>query len=133
MKSLQEYINEATNNKHQIFTMSTIEHNGMMRLTVWDWQSDKCSVYDIADTGKVVSDNSKSGERFLDDLDKNIKGFDWTTDLKLDYGYSVSCDLRLPDGKLNYIHEGPWYIKAYKGYEVDTHYGLGGNLKKRRQ
>lgn len=126
-------VNEGKDNKHQIYTMSTIEHNGMMRLTVWDWQSDRCSVYDIADTGKVVSDNSKSGERFLDDLDKNIKGFDWTADLKLDYGYSVSCDLRLPDGKLNYIHEGPWYIEAYKGYEVDTHYGLGGGLKKRRR
>jgi hypothetical protein len=126
-------VNEGRDNKHQIYTMSTVEHNGCMRLTVWDHQWDKCDVYDIADTGKVVSDNKKKGESFLDDLDKNIKGFDWAADLKLDYGYSVSCDLRLPDGKLNYIHEGPWYIEAYKGYEVDTHYGLGGGLKKRRR
>lgn len=125
-------VNEAKDNKHQIFTMSTIEHNGGIRLTVWSWRWDKCDVYDIADTGKVVSDNKKKGEKFLDDLDKYIKGFDWTTDLKVDCGYSVSCDLRLPNGDLNYTDKGPWYIEEYKGYEVDTNYPLGGNLKKRR-
>ena len=72
------------------------------------------------------------GEKFLDRLDQHIKGFDWAKDLKIDYGYSISCDSRLPDGKLNYGHEGSWYIEEYKGYEVDTHYALGGNLKKRR-
>ena len=126
-------VNEGKDNKHQIYTMSTTEHNGMMRLTVWDWQWDKCNVYDIADTGKVVSDNKDKGEKFLDRLDQHIKGFDWAKDLKIDYGYSISCDSRLPDGKLNYGHEGSWYIEEYKGYEVDTHYALGGNLKKRRR
>lgn len=121
-------VNEA-NGKHQLFTMSITGYNDGMKVTVWDHQSDKLHVFNISGTGKV---NDKWGDTFLDDLDKNIKGFDWTVDLECDYGYSISCDLRLPDGKLNYAKMGPWYIEGYKDYEVDTAHFKGGNLKKRR-
>lgn len=125
------YVIEGTNGKHEIFTMSTEEtpDGDGLKLTVWDWRWDNCSVYVISGTGKV---NNTEGEAFLDKLNKNIKGFDWTKDLKINYGYSVSCDLILPDGKLNYTKKGPWYIEGYKGYEVNTDHFKGGNLKKRR-
>lgn len=123
------YIIESQDHKHQLFTMSTIGYEDGMKVTVWDWRWDKLHVFNIAGTGKV---DDKWGDTFLDDLDKNIKGFDWAADLECDYGYSISCDLRLPDGKLNYTNKGPWYIEGYKDYEVDTTYFKGGNLKKRR-
>lgn len=125
-------INEANGEgKHQIFTMSTARYNDGMKVTVFDHRWDKLHIFNIAGTGKV-DDKSKWGDTFLDDLDKNIKGFDWAADLECDYGYSISCDLRLPDGKLNYAKMGPWYIEGYKDYEVDTTHFKGGNLKKRR-
>ena len=117
------------NNRHQIFTMSTVGYNDGMKVTVFDHRWDKLHVFNISGTGKV---DDKWGDTFLDDLDKNIKEFDWTVDLECDYGYSISCDLRLPDGKLNYTKMGPWYIEGYKDYEVDTTHFKGGNLKKRR-
>lgn len=117
------------NNHHQIFTMSTVGYNDGMKVTVFDHRWDKLHVFNISGTGKV---DDKWGDTFLDDLDKNIKEFDWTVDLECDYGYSISCDLRLPDGKLNYAKMGPWYIEGYKDYEVDTTHFKGGNLKKRR-
>lgn len=121
-------INES-NNHHQIFTMSADEYDDGMKVTVWDHQSDKLHVFNITGNGKV---DDKWGDAFLDDLNKNIEEFDWTEDLRYDYGYSICCDLRLPDGKLNYTKKGPWYIVRYKDYEVDTTYFKGGNLKKRR-
>lgn len=123
-------VNEA-NGKHQIFTMSTVGYNDGMKVTVFDHRWDKLHIFNISGTGKV-DDKYKWGDTFLDDLNKNIKGFDWTEDLECDYGYSIDCDLRLPDGKLNYAKTGPWYIEEYKDYEVDTTYFKGGNLKKRR-
>lgn len=123
-------VNEA-NGKHQIFTMSTVEYNDGMKVTVFDHRWDKLHIFNITRTGKV-DDRDKWGDTFLDNLNKNIKGFDWTKDLEYDYGYSISCDLRLSNGELNYTKKGPWYIEGYKDYEVDTTYFKGGNLKKRR-
>lgn len=128
------YVIDLVNEAHEYhrYSLETKEYNGGISLTVWDCQFDSHWTAHINDIGEVTyysnsgfSKNFAPVYRFLENMEKGIKGFDWAMDLKCPMAYTITMPGPWADKD--------WKLHEYPGYEIFMGITSCGQLKKKRR